>query len=253
MKRCSGLVMVALCLAAIMGAGPASGEVTNISTVDDANDILPIDPNDYGIVGVGQTDPNEVADANEYVHTSESNGDAGGYDDSNIHSAFDIINPIRLTAGSSGATQSLVTSQKAALPTLTSTAITPTAPRSSDEIVATFGGNKGSHYVIDTMVVDVWGNLITLDVTWRRNATLDGPVVDYSQSQSLGTLNAGSYTLQVKNYYDGRLCASMSKFFNVAAASTGINTDSLWDSLGGHVLPSNSNLFANWPEFDLFH
>jgi hypothetical protein len=246
MERYGWLFMVVLAAASIAWAKPVNGDngeghydANDVGTVDDANDIPPVEA----------TDANDVS----YVYTSESDNEAAGaYDDSNIHDAYDIINPIRLTAMSGGVTQSLMESRKQTLPTLSSMTIAPASPCSADEILVTFAGRKGTHYVIDSMGVNMQSTLITVDATWRRDSVLDGLVVDYSQTQSLGKLSAGTYTLQVRNYYDSRLCASITKFFTVTASSTNKDMGSLWDLLCGHIIPSDSDPFANWPGFDLF-
>ncbi len=204
--------------------------------------------------GAAAAEANEPVDGNGVQYSATSTSDPNAvitYDDSNIHDVWDIINPIRLRADNSGATQSLVERSTSAEPTLTSVTVTPTSARSSDQIVVTFGGRKGSHYVVSRKDVVVDGTRIMLDTFWIRDAVLDGPIVDYSLTQSLGTLNAGTYTLQVRNYYGGRVCATRAMFFTVTASAAGIDLDSLSDLLGGGFTFPHTGAFENWPQFDL--
>jgi hypothetical protein len=293
-KSCSLLFVVVLSLTTAAWAEPndvggnsGSYDANDLYPVKDANDIQPIDANDYGVTS--SPDPNQtvdpnavtvptsVVDANDTSSTIDPNGliasyhgldpnsirylgdtssdsnAANAYDDSNIHSALGIINPIRLSAGNSGATESLTQTPQSVLPTLTSVTVTLASPSSSDTVTAAFAGRKGANYLVDHVDLNVRGNLITVNVTWRRDALTDGPMADYSQTQSLGTLSAGTYTLQVRGYYSERPCASMVKFFTVAASSSSTTGSggSLWDWLSSRFSNSNSNSnpnpFANWP------
>jgi hypothetical protein len=268
MKRRGWLFLMVLGAAALAWAGPANADTgkdgydaTDLYPISDPNDIGSIDVNDYipdDVYGVndGIVDPNDAADAYHEADLSDtgyvSNGeptddDASAYDDSNIHSAFDIINPIRVSAGNSGAEQSLTQSLQDAHPTLTSVTIAPASPCSSDTVVVTFTGRKGVNYVVDHVDVTLKGSMIVVEATWRRDSVVDGLIVDYSQSQALGKFSAGTYTLQVRNLYGGRPCANLAKFFTVSAAAASVDTGSLWDLLGSRFKDPASSPFAEWP------
>jgi hypothetical protein len=280
MKRGSVLFLVVLGLAAVASAEPndVAGLDPN-SVVVDIKDAKVPDVNDLLLLGAGNpnlvTDPNEIYAsilvirdnaANDVNAANSTNGSGSGtneppaetsgdsntpsaYDDSNIHSVYDIINPVRLTANNTNVFQSLSMGARDALPTLSSVTTNPTSPNSSDTVSVTFAGRKGANYVVDHVDVSVQSGMITVNVTWRRDGSTDGPVVDYSQTQSLGKLNPGTYTLQLKNCYNGQSCASTMKFIRVTASSTSASNGSLWDWLTSHTSSSTQSPFANWPAF----
>jgi hypothetical protein len=286
MKMCGLSFLVMLGLAAVAWAEPSDAnnsgspyDVNDFLLTVDVNNIKPIDVSGYmGDVNDPNkvVDPNAVSDsvkdASDPNNTNDTSSGAdpnnsaspqtqdsnavSSYDDSNIHSAADIINPIRLLSGNTNATQSFSQLAQSASPTLSSVTISPASPSASDPVTVTFGGRKGANYVVDGIVVTVRGSLIAVDVTWRRAGTVDGLVGDYTQSKALGKLTAGTHTLQVKNYYNNWPCATITKFFTVSPASTGTGLDtgtgSMWDWLFNSMSDSShASPFGSWPPFSL--
>jgi hypothetical protein len=103
--------------------------------------------------------------------------------------------------------------------------ITPVIPRAGEEILVTISGWKTNGSEIYQVTKRIMGSAIQLDVFWSLHGLTDWGFMQYEYVESLGTLEAGSYTLNIN--YSGMLFASTSQRFSVMKARSA-NPDSIF-------------------------
>jgi hypothetical protein len=103
---------------------------------------------------------------------------------------------------------------------ITDVSVAPVNPGPSDEVSVTVSGWKpASNYGLERADVRIVGSFVMLDMYWHSEGLGAQVVTPYTETQCLGKLNPGTYTVSVKSWLNGRFGETKSVSFAVSAAA----------------------------------
>jgi hypothetical protein len=105
---------------------------------------------------------------------------------------------------------------------ITGISVSPANPTPTSSISITVSGWKpASNYSIQRSSVRVVGKTIMFDIYWQTSGCGCQVVTDYTRTETVGRLAAGTYTVSVRSFLKCRVCAQMTKSFTVSGSSSG--------------------------------